>query len=270
MISFPRGRFAKAGPMALPPLTAPPPAAATAAVSAPHAGVVDLSGEMETLLRSLGPVSPGRGRVVQFMAASSGEGVSTIAREFAFCAAQRGRKPVWLVELDLFKGAQQAAVAKHSARYGEMGAAAAATPDGSVFFAVEPPVTNEDGVRRAPSRYLSARPAANGRLWITRFHAEALVAGQSVTVSRWPAYWNALRKHSDYVVIDAPAADRSTAALTLAPLVDVNIMVVAAETGDAREPAALKAAVEQAGGSVAGLVFNRAQARSPAFLQSRV
>ena len=250
--------------MALPPLTSAAP------VSASAGGPVDLSVEMETLLRSLGPVSPGRGRVVQFMAATSGEGVSTIAREFAFCAAQRARKPVWLVDLDLFKSGQQAVVAKEARRYGALGAAAAATPDGSVFFAVEPSAANADGLRRAPSRYLSARAAADGRMWITRFHADALVPGQSVTVSRWPAYWNALRKHADYVIIDTPAADRSTAALTLAPLVDVNIMVVAAEAGDAREPAGLKAAVQEAGGTVAGLVFNRAQARPPAFLQSLV
>ena len=264
MISFARGRFAKVMPLAGAPFAAAAPAAASAT------GPVDLSAEMEELWRSLGPVSPGRGRVLQFIAATGGEGVSTIAREFAFCAAQRAKKPVWLVDLDLFKAGQQAAVAKNERRYGALGAAAAATPDGSVFYAVQPAAANAEGLQRPQSRYLSARPTVNGRMWITRFHAEALVPGQSVTVSRWPAYWNALRKHAEYIVIDAPAADRSTAALTLAPLVDVNIMVVAAEAGDAREPAGLKAAVEEAGGSIAGLVFNRAQARPPAFLQSLV
>ncbi|HEX8568981.1 MAG TPA: hfsB [Caulobacteraceae bacterium] len=263
MISFARGRFSKVMPLAGAPF-------AGAAIPLARNGPVDLSTEMEELWRSLGPANPGRGRVVQFIGAMGGEGVSTIAREFAFCAAQRAKKPVWLVDLDLFKAGQQAAVAKEARRYGELGAAAAASPDGSVFFAVEPAAANAEGLQRPQSRYLSARPAASGRMWVTRFHAEALVPGQSVTVSRWPAYWNALRKHAEYIVIDAPAADRSTAALTLAPLADVNIMVVAAEAGDAREPAALKAAVEEAGGSIAGLVFNRAEARPPAFLQSLV
>ena len=267
MISLGRKSLARISPFAGPPV-----AAVAAPVHAPalNIGPVDLSTEMDALWRTLGPASPGRGRVVQFVSATSGEGVSTITREFAFHAAQRAKKPVWLVELDLFKASQQAFVAEHARRYGEMGAAAAASPDGSVFYAVQPATTDADGRQRAQARYLSARPAANGRLWVTRFHAEALTPGQSVTVSRWPAYWNALRRHADYIVIDSPAADRSTAAMTLAPLADVNVMVVAAEAGDAREPAALKASIEEAGGTIAGLVFNRAEARPPAFLQSLV
>ena len=263
MISLARGRFAKVMPLAGPPF-------APAAPTIVRTGPVDLSAEMEELWRGLGPVTPGRGRVVQFMAAAGGEGVSTIAREFALCAAQRAKKPVWLVDMDLFKAGQQAAIAKNAPRYGELGAAAAATPDGSVFFSVQPGAATAEGVQRSQSRYLSARPALGGRLWVTRFHAEAMAPGQSVTVSRWPAYWNALRKHAEYIVIDSPAADRSTAPLTLAPLADVNVLVVAAEAGDAREPAGLKQAVEEAGGAIAGLVFNRAEARLPAFLQTLV
>ena len=265
MISALRDRLSGKMLPADPPFGAPVPQ-----VRPLNGGPVDLSEEMEALWRAFGPVSPGRGRVVQFMGASGGEGVSTFAREFAFYAAQRARKPVWLVDVDLFGPGQQALMAKHPRRYGEAGAAAAATPDGSVFFAVQPGAAAGDGLQRAQSRYLSARPFVDGKLWVTRFHSEALVAGQTVTLSRWPAYWNALRRHSDYVVIDAPAAERSTAAMTLAPLADANVLVVGAETGDAREPAALKAAVQDAGGSVAGLVFNRAEARPPAFLQSLV
>jgi Mrp family chromosome partitioning ATPase len=243
-------------PLGAPATPAPPPAN----------GPVDLSAEMQTLLRSLGPSSADRGRVIQFVSAASGEGTSTIAREFALCAAQRSRRPVWLIDLDVFGLTQQRAAAKQTKRFGELGKPAAATPDGSVFFAVQPTAVGEEEGRQ--SRYLSARPAAKGKLWITRFHPEKLEAGQSVTLSRWPAYWNALRAHAEFVVIDAPAADRSTAAMTLAPVADLNVMVVAAEAGDARGPAALKEALEQAGGRMAGLVFNRAQASAPAFLTS--
>lgn len=243
------------GALALPP----------AAPVAP-AGPVDLSAEMETLLRSLGQSSAERGRVVQFASAGTGEGTSTIAREFALCAARRSRKPVWLIDLDVFGLTQQKAVAKDGRRFGALGKPASATPDGSVFFAVNPAGEGEAEGRQ--SRFLSARPAAEGKLWVTRFHPERLEPGQAVTISRWPAYWNALRAHAEFIVIDAPAADRSTAAMTLAPIADLNVMVVAAEAGDARGPAALKQAIEQAGGKLAGLVFNRAQASAPAFLNS--
>ena len=177
--------------------TATPAASAKAATPAARPGELDLSHEMDELWRSLGPVPPGRGRVLQFVGATTGEGTSSIAREFAFLAARRARKPVWLLDLDLFGAAQQKAVAAAAGRYGALGAAAAATPDGSVFYAVQPPLPGPDGQVRPQGRFLSARPCADGRLWVTRFHAEALQPGQTVTVSRWPQYWDALRAHAE-------------------------------------------------------------------------
>ena len=61
--------------------------------------MVDLASEMAQLWTSLGPSVPGFGRVVSFVSATPGEGVSTIAREFAAFAAERVRRNVWLVEL---------------------------------------------------------------------------------------------------------------------------------------------------------------------------
>lgn len=240
------------------------------AVELAHPVRLDLSAEMEALWTSLGPVPPEKGRVVQFVSAAGGEGASSIAREFAFHAARRARKSVWLVDLDLFAAGQQQAVAANPNRYGPLGRAAAASPDGSSFFSVQPPQLGPEGLPRGLGFYFSARPAAGGKLWVTRFHREALEPGQTVTISREGRYWSALRAHADYIVIDAPAADRSTAALTLAPTADVNVLVVAAEAGDARGPAALRESLEAAGGKVAGLVFNRAQLRPPPFLQKLV
>jgi Mrp family chromosome partitioning ATPase len=238
-------------------LKAPPKPAAAVVPSA----AVDLSAEMADLWTALGPVAPERGRVVQFVSAAAGEGTSTIAREFALYAARRARKPVWLVDLDVFGAGQQKAVARQPGRFGPLGKPAAASPDGSAFFRVV-----EAGDARPVSHYLSARPTLGGRLWVTRFHAEALKTGQPLVLSRNPRYWAAMRGHAEYVIIDAPAAERSTAALTLGPVADVNVLVLAAEAGDARGPAALRAALEETGANVAGFVFNRAEARPPAFL----
>ncbi|MGH7010883.1 MAG: hypothetical protein ACREEX_08595, partial [Caulobacteraceae bacterium] len=62
---------------------------------------VDLDAEMGELWRSLGAAPPGRARAVLFTAAAPAEGVSTIAREFAFWAARRASRRVWLVDMDL-------------------------------------------------------------------------------------------------------------------------------------------------------------------------
>ncbi len=54
----------------------------------------------------------------------------------------------------------------------------------------------------------------------------------------------------------------------MAPGVDCTVLVVAAEEGDARGPAALRDAIDQAGGRCAGIVFNRARIEPPRFLKA--
>jgi Mrp family chromosome partitioning ATPase len=102
---------------------------------------------------------------------------------------------------------------------------------------------------------------------VTRVRKEAMQPGQAVSLTGSSAYWNALAAHAEYVIIDTPAADRSTAALTLAAQVDASVLVIAAEASDARAPAALKQALEGHGGKIAGLVFNRVRHRAPRFLE---
>lgn len=228
--------------------------------------MVDLTSEMAALWAALGPGSARRGRVIQFVAAGRGEGTSTVAREFARLAAVRARKPVWLIDGDLLQPSQMEAAAAEPGRYGRLGDAAAASPDGSTFFSVHPPVRTRDGRELPPARLLSARPALGGRLWITGFRAESLRTGQKVEPSPDPAYWEAMRRHADTVVIDAPAADRNDLAVTLAPLVDLTVLVVTAETTPAGRAAALRDLILSAGGQIAGVVLNRSTYRPPALI----
>src|ERR1700679_2693131 len=100
--------------------------------------MVDLTAEMAQLWTSLGARALGQqGRVVAFVSATTGEGTSTVAREFARFASGRARRPVWLIDLDLMNAPQYAAVAADPARYGVLGRATAASPDGSAFFTVQ-------------------------------------------------------------------------------------------------------------------------------------
>lgn len=229
--------------------------------------MVDLTSEMAGLWAALGPAPQHRGRVIQFAAAGAGEGVSTVAREFARLAAVRARKPVWLVDGDLLQQGQLEAVAAEPERFGRLGRAAVASPDGSCFFAVTPRVMDRQNRPVAPARLLTARPCLGGRLWVTRFATETLRSGQRVEVIGDPGYWDALRKHADTVVIDSPSADRNDMAITLAPFVDATILVVAAETTAAHEPVILRDEIEAVGGRIAGMVMNRATYRPPAFLK---
>ena len=229
--------------------------------------MVDLTSEMAALWAALGPAPAHRGRVIQIAAASTGEGVSTVAREYARLAAVRARKPVWLIDADLAQQGQVEAMAAQPDRFGRVGKAAVATPDGSIFFAISPPVTDAEGRPVPPARLVAARPFLGGRLWATRFAGERLRSGQRAEVLAEPRYWDALRRHAETVVIDAPAADRSDTAITLAPFVDATVLVVAAGSTAAVEPLALRDEIEAVGGRIAGVVVNRSTYRPPGFLK---
>jgi len=232
--------------------------------------MVDLSSEMETLIEALGPPLARAAKVVQFVCAKPGEGTSTIAREFALAAAERSKKGVWLIELDLLSGAQHAHLAADPEEYGVLGEPTHASPDGSMFFSVEPPIKGLDGKPWPSARYLSAYSVGGRRMWVTRFRREALRTGQSVQILANGGYWDSLRAYSDYVVVDAPCAERSRAALATARFMDANVLVVAADNADKTAPGRLRTLIEGAGGPCAGLVFNRAPAEPPAFVRRLV
>jgi hypothetical protein len=229
---------------------------------------LELGAEMSELWATLGAPTPGRGRVVLFTAARNGEGASTVAREFAWFGASRAHRRTWLIDLDLSGAAQCEALAAQPDRFGALGPAATATPDGSMFFTVQPATRGPDGRPWADARYLSAHRVGDKPMWVSRFRRDALQGRQGVHVLPTADYWNALRRHADLIVIDAPAAARSQAALTVAPFVDDVVLVVAADEPDVRAPALLRDAVIEAGGHCAGLFFNRQTVVAPGFIKA--
>jgi hypothetical protein len=230
--------------------------------------MVDLSAEMAELWTSLGTPAPGKPRVIQVAAARQGEGTSTVARELALYAALGAGRSVWLVDMDLLASPQHAHFRADPDRFGgALGAAVAATPDGSMFFTVRPQGRSAKGEPWPDGGYLAAHQAGRLRLWVTRFRREALQPGQTVHVLARPDYWMAMRRHADVVIVDSPAADRSQAAVTIAPFMDQTVMVVAAEQPDIKARALLRDAIGGAGGRVSGLFFNRAAEAPPRFLR---
>ena len=230
--------------------------------------MVDLNVEMAELWASLNASSPGRGRVVQLIAARRGEGTSTVARELAFHAASRAGRSVWLVDVDLLASPQAAALAAEQPRYGGLGEAVSASPDGSMFFTVRPPSASPEGEAWSDARFLAGHRIGALRWWVTRFRREALKPGQTVHVLPSGAYWQAMRRSADLIVVDTPSPRRSQAGLTLARFMDQTIMVVAADEADIQAPAALRDAVRGAGGAVGGVFLNRSTVQPPPFLKA--
>jgi hypothetical protein len=229
--------------------------------------MLDLSAEMAELWTALGAPPGGRGRLIEFIAAREGEGVSTIARAFAFYAARQLRRRVWLVDLDLMGQTQAAAIARNPRHYGDLGQPAAATPDGSMFFSVQPPLRRPDGRPWPDARYISSHAVGGAGFWVTRFRREAMRGRQGVHVLPAPDYWKALRRHADLVVVDAPATARSQAGVTVAPFMDDVVLVVAADEGDASAPGELRDDLAAVGAPLAGLFVNRVRVEPPGFLR---
>ncbi|MDB5429213.1 MAG: hypothetical protein JWP35_329 [Caulobacter sp.] len=230
--------------------------------------MVDLNAEMADLWASLGTPAPGRARAVQFIAARRGEGTSTIAREFARFAAKRAGRSVWLVDMDLFASPQTAAIAADPERYGVLGPAVTASPDGSMFLTVQPPRRGQDGSVAPDSAYVNAHEVGGLRWWVTRFRGDVLRGRQQAHVLGSGDYWTGLRRHVDLIVVDSPSADRSQSGLTVAPFMDQTVLVVAADEPDVKPPALLRDALATAGGRTAGVFFNRAQIQAPGFLRA--
>lgn len=230
--------------------------------------MVDLNAEMADLWASLGAPAAGRARVIQVVAARRGEGTSTVARELAWFAAKRAGRSVWLVDLDLLASPQHSAIGAEAERFGRLGEPAAASPDGSIFFTVQPPAASPDGQAWPDARYLAAHRVGEARWWVTRFRREGLKGRQGVHILPTGDYWNALRKYADVIIVDAPSPERSQAALTVAPFMDQTVLVVAADEADVRAPAQLRDAITAAGGTVSGIFFNRVTVTQPAFLKA--
>lgn len=96
--------------------------------------MVDLTEEMAVLWKSLDHKRAMQGRKIMFVAAKMGEGVSTVAREFARIASVRSERPVWLIDADLSNQTQLDFISSQPERFGRAGEAMAGSPDGSCFF----------------------------------------------------------------------------------------------------------------------------------------
>jgi len=221
--------------------------------------MVDLTKEMADLMSALGRPQGKGGRALLFVSAYSGEGVSTVAREYARCEAAFAARPVWLVDADLNAQSQMLNMSQDTQRFGPPGPLSRATPDGSAFFTLSPHGHDVTGAPIADEAYLVARPFLDRRLWVTRFRARNMAPGQRVKLFDRTTYWQSLRRHAESIIVDAPAMDRSTAALQLAPLMDGVVLVVSEDNGDVRARIDLKNDLEQVGGKVLGLVYNRAR-----------
>ncbi|MEL7285082.1 MAG: hypothetical protein AAGJ68_11235 [Pseudomonadota bacterium] len=226
----------------------------------------DLREDLDPVWRAMARLSPAmsaEGRVVMFTAARVGEGVSSMAASFGCMGARRSDKPVWLVDLDLRRNPLYKRFEQGFARdVGHPGRAYDASLRQTPFFKIMP--TSEG---HQQSKLLTVHDVDGLPLLVTRFRGERLKSGQRVRTHHAPEWWQALRGMCSWAVVDAPALERSSAALTIAPAVDGIVLVVTADQTSAQEIEAARQELEAKGGRVLGVVMN--QVRGDAKLAQR-
>jgi len=187
----------------------------------------------------------GPGRAIMFVAARRHEGVTTAARAVANAA---GPGAVYAVDLDLKRNA----LAKALSADGELGPKIDGALNGVSFYSVR-------DLPKAPQSYFYHR-VGRSRVYAGVFDLRALPSGARVGISAQPDYWNTARVGGAFVVVDAPALERSSIALRVAPHMDGVVLVVGSGKGAAPAALAAKAALVDVGANLMGLVYSGADA----------
>lgn len=216
----------------------------------------DLRQDLTGLWRLASQIVPAKGaRVVLFISAHAGEGTTSVAASFALIAASRTARTAWLVDLDIKRNAQYTAFAQGIIKdVGRPGHALDASLGAEQIYTVA-------GHEKDPAygKLLNAHQIAGMRLLVTRFRRDRLPAGQKVQLRTAPGWWTALRAAADWVVIDAPALERTRAGLAFVSQADGVVLVVKADETPAADLTALRQDIEAHGGRVLGVVMNRIQ-----------
>jgi Mrp family chromosome partitioning ATPase len=200
-----------------------------------------IAAELTPLLAAVRPLLDGtRGAVVHFVAATPGEGTSTIAREFALLAATTGRRRTLLI--DAARGNLQ------TARY----------------FDCDPARGLIDGIWIGYDETELQRPIPGTSLSVACLVGErGNGPADPVTLA---ALYEQLRSQFELVVVDCAAMERGEYSTLLPEAADGIILVIRAETTRPAVIVHAKALAEQSGGRFLGAVLNRRRNYIPGFL----
>jgi Mrp family chromosome partitioning ATPase len=211
-------------------------------------GEVSLQDEARNLYGLLNPsLAPGKGLVIQFIGANQGEGVSTIAREFALVASQYTAAPTLLLDFDWGRGVQERffQLPSHLRDYGVPYPAPDWTLDSTRLL-------------RSSSREESCQ------LRFMRVGVTHLVLGQlicadpsTIRICNVPEFWETVRGTCPITVVDSPSASRSIDGLTISGSMDAVVVVVAAESSRAHAVQHLCDKLRSQNAPIVGLVLNK-------------
>ena len=218
----------------------------------------DLRSDLGAVERAVGRLpAMGGSRVICFLSANGGAGTTSAAVSFALLAEKRAARSVWLVDLD-FRG-NRAAEAFQSPPFDEIGPLSRPY-DGALNcpppYALSPE-SDLEATARGSDKLLTVHQVGERRLLVTRFRGERLPPEERVRLRDSAAWWSAVRRAADWIIVDAPALDKSGDGLAIAAYVDAYVLVLNGPDTTAGDAMVLRQEIERQSGRVIGAVLNR-------------
>jgi hypothetical protein len=184
----------------------------------------------------------GTGIIVQLLAANSGEGTSSLARDLALLAARTPSLRVLLLDL---------------------------VPPGNGQFTA---LRETCGINIALTKPLMGPPAEVlvHRLAFGDLHVNETFQGPPSGLAGWASQFPTMRTGYDLILIDSPSAERSYDGILLGPVVDTTLLVVEAERTRSAVVQNLRDKVVDMGGQIGGVLLNKRRLHIPGFIYRRV
>ncbi len=180
--------------------------------------------------------------VIQFIGSRSGEGTSTLIREFALTAAQHSSKPVLLVEADFNQPSQNQA------------------------FAIEtkPPLDYVLKEGKALDGVISQVDGSN--LFLASLSSKLLRSLTERSLSHSTDIWKSAREQFSLILIDSGPASGTTDSLAICEFVDGVILVLEAEKTRSVVAQNVKKQILMRDGNLLGIVFTKRKFYIPKFI----
>ncbi len=220
--------------------------------------------ETKRLFSLMNPVFvPGEGLVVEFISANPGEGVSTLARDFAMMASQYVDGDVLLIDFDWRRS-------DHHAFF-------QATAQDDPSIAPGPPLTLAVDFNRLlrSSHRSEAEEPRKPPLTFHRLGDTALIVTRPTPgltdtprLVNQPDFWADLRRSVMLTVVDAPPAAYSFDGIVICGAMDAVILVLAAETSRVPVIVELHEKLMAQGAPVVGAILNKRRFYIPKWVYS--
>ena len=203
----------------------------------------DMDAQMEGLFQSINSMLPSeRGRMVGFIAAHEGAGVTSVSAEFARIADKAHGATVLLIDAD----------ARGGAACGR--------------FGLKPATGIQDALANNRPVEEAIVQSGSSHLYLSVLSTSGVHADSKSLISAL----DRLRDEFDYILFDAPPALESATGLAISSMADGMVLVVEAEKTRWQVAESVRDAVEKQGGNVLGVVLNKRQYHIPEFVYKRL